>query len=207
MSFIESPRFPDCVAYGARGGPRFKTRVVQLASGHEQRNIDWSEPLAEYDVSHVNRTFDDMRTLLAFFLSVRGKAYGFRFKDHKDYQVSLSEGVTASLGGSPNLWQLYKRYSYGGIYFDRRITKPVQGSVRIHKNGIEIPSEGSPAGAAIDYTCGHVYIPTADYGDTITWYGEFDVPVRFDTDAFDGTIEELNAVTWDGIKLVEMRMP
>ena len=40
-AFLETPRFPTALAYGARGGPKFKTNIVQLASGREQRNVVW----------------------------------------------------------------------------------------------------------------------------------------------------------------------
>lgn len=44
--------FPDEIAYGSKGGPKFQTTVVTLGSGVERRNQDWSRVRAEYDVSH-----------------------------------------------------------------------------------------------------------------------------------------------------------
>jgi uncharacterized protein (TIGR02217 family) len=40
---LHEVRFPDNIAYGARGGPEFATTVVATGSGHEKRNVDWSE--------------------------------------------------------------------------------------------------------------------------------------------------------------------
>ena len=43
MSFIETPRFPDDIAYGAQGGPMYSTDVVATASGYEKRNQNWAQ--------------------------------------------------------------------------------------------------------------------------------------------------------------------
>ena len=48
--FLEDPPFPARIAYGARGGPEFKTRVVTLASGFEQRNIDWERARGRWTI-------------------------------------------------------------------------------------------------------------------------------------------------------------
>ena len=87
-SFIETPRFPENVSYGASGGPAFKTDVVIVNSGFEQRNQVWAKARASYDVSHAAREKTLMETLVAFFRSVRGRAIGFRFKDWQDFLVT-----------------------------------------------------------------------------------------------------------------------
>jgi uncharacterized protein (TIGR02217 family) len=43
MSGFHEVRFPDNIAYGATGGPEFATMVVATGSGHEKRNVNWSE--------------------------------------------------------------------------------------------------------------------------------------------------------------------
>ncbi len=45
-------RMPIDVERGAVGGPGFKTRVLPLESGFEQRNIDWSDTRGEWDLSY-----------------------------------------------------------------------------------------------------------------------------------------------------------
>ena len=203
-TFLESPRFPTGISFGSTGGPQFKTRIVELSSGHEQRNIDWSRVRAKYDVAQGLKTLDQHKELLKFFMSVRGRAYGFRFKDHKDYTVSVSEGVCAYLGqGSPNIsqFQLYKRYAISAdLYYDRLIRKPVVGTVVVYG------TPGSPASTAVvDYTTGIIEVPGAGPTATLSWSGQFDVPVRFDTDVIDSSYEELNAITWDSIVLLELK--
>lgn len=204
MSFLETPVFPSCVAYGARGGPKFLTNVVVLASGREQRNVVWSKVRAEYDVAHSMRTAVQMDELRDFFYAVQGRAFGFRFKDYTDYSCTLAQGIIEDDGASPSELKLFKRYAKGAWSFDRRIYKPVPGSVVCYLNGSPMPSW------SVDYTTGTVTntesgSPTRMPGDVLRWTGEFDVPVRFDTDRFEVSIDELDAYSWNPIKLVELR--
>lgn len=51
MSFHDVS-FPDAIARGATGGPEYSTDVVMVASGFEQRNVNWSggpRPLRHLD--------------------------------------------------------------------------------------------------------------------------------------------------------------
>lgn len=55
MSF-EEIQFPADISYGARGGPEYSTDIVEMFSGKEQRNINWSQARARYTVSHGVKT-------------------------------------------------------------------------------------------------------------------------------------------------------
>lgn len=50
-------------------------------------------------------------------------------------------------------------------------------------------------------TCGKYVQPT----DTLTWTGEFDVPVRFDIDEPQMVLEDVAARSWDNIPVIELR--
>jgi uncharacterized protein (TIGR02217 family) len=144
MAFFESPRFPEAIAFGAVGGPRFSTTVVETVSGREQRTGLWQYPLHEWDVAQGVKTSAQFAALRAFFLAARGRLHTWRFKDWADYQVqNASEGIVASPGWPAA--QLYKRYISGGQSLDRKITKPVAGTVALY-NGAALLSAGS------DYT-------------------------------------------------------
>jgi len=83
----------------------------------------------------------------------------------------------------------------------RTIAKPVVGSVMIALNG-----SPQASGWSVDSTTGLVTFATAPgSGVAITAGFEFDVPVRFDTDALDVTlgIERLGSIT--SIPLLEIR--
>lgn len=204
MTFFESPRFPENIGIGASGGPNYETEVVTLASGWEQRNITQDLPRQRYSVSFVNRPQSEFATLSAFFRMTKGRAHGFRFKDLLDYEVSASEGILTAVAGSPSgYYQMYKRYTSGSATEDRKITKPVLGTISIYENAVLTAS-----GFSIDFTSGLVYAPTL-FG-TLTWAGEFDVPCRFGSDLMKPSwipiAEGEKLGTWDDIELVEIRV-
>ena len=94
-----------------------------------------------------------------------------------------------------------KRYASGAQSWTRTITKPVAGTVRIAVGGVEQPS-----GWSVDATTGIVTFGAApSAGIAITAGFEFDVPVRFDSDALDVTLdlERLGSIT--SIPLLEIR--
>ena len=103
--------------------------------------------------------------------------------------------------GSTRTFQLVKHYSSGAQSWTRAVSKPVAGSVTIALAGTPAPS-----GWSVDSTTGLVTFGTAPAaGVAVTAGFEFDVPVRFDTDTLDITLdlERLGSIT--SIPLVEIR--
>jgi uncharacterized protein (TIGR02217 family) len=213
MAFYESPRFPTTLARDAEGGPEFMTDIAELSSGFESRNAAWDMPRERYVVSLVNRPKSEFDTLKAFFLVMRGAAHGFRFRDHYDYSTTSTTGLLGTgVGTGATTYQMVKRYQAGSTTFDRKIVKPVSGKCTIYKNAVaQTLVAGVPAAGqvSIDFTTGIVTWGTAPGGgDTITWAGEFDVPVRFDADWLSATRRGGigNRATWDQIVLKELRL-
>lgn len=95
MGFVET-QFPTDISYGSSGGPEYATDIVVSQNGHEQRNINWSEARARYNVAHGVKTKAQLDTLIAFFRARKGRAYGFRFKDWTDYKVIDQPIATAN---------------------------------------------------------------------------------------------------------------
>ena len=206
MAFHEV-RFPDNNSRGARGGPERRTQVVELASGDEERNASWANSRRRYDVAYGIRRADDLAAVVAFFEARNGRLHGFRYKDWADYKSALpSQAITATdqqIGtgtGSQQTFQLAKRYASGAQTWVRTITKPVAGTVRVALGMVEQLS-----GWTLDATTGVVTFTTAPAGVAITAGFEFDVPVRFDTDMLDVTLdlERLGSIT--SIPLLEIR--
>ena len=191
MAFHEV-RFPDNVARGARGGPERRTQIVELASGDEERNASWANSRRRYDVAYGIRRADDLAAVVAFFEARNGRLHGFRFKDWADYKSGLpsqapgpQDQVIGEGDGATTTFQLVKRYASGGQTWTRAITKPVAGTVRIALDGAEQAS-----GWNIDTTSGLVSFDTAPAsGVAVTAGFAFDVPVRFDTDTLDVTLD------------------
>ena len=103
--------------------------------------------------------------------------------------------------GTTTAFQLVKRYASGSQTWVRTITKPVAGSVAVALNGTPQAS-----GWSVDTTTGVITFTTAPgLSVAITAGFEFDVPVRFDTDVLDVTLdlERLGSIT--SIPLLEIR--
>ena len=156
------------------------------------------------------RRADDLAAVVAFFEARNGRLFGFRYKDWADYKSSLpSQAITATdqqigigIGtGSLKTFQLSKRYTSGAQTWVRTIAKPVAGTVRVALGTVEQTS-----GWTLDASTGVVTFTSAPSNGVIVRAGfEYDVPVRFDTDMMDVTldIERLGSIT--SIPLLEIR--
>jgi uncharacterized protein (TIGR02217 family) len=206
MANFHDVRFP--VAIEAAGGPERKTEVVTLGSGFEARNAVWANSRRKYNIGSV-KSMDDMHALIAFFEARMGRLYGFRFKDWADYKscpplqpVSAADQTVGSGDGTAKAFQLVKTYASGAASWTRKIEKPVAGTVRIAVAGTV---QGS--GWSVDTATGIVTFVTAPAsGAAVTAGFEFDVPVRFDTDALSIELSDFKAGTVAGLSLVEIRL-
>ena len=169
-------QFPTDISYGSIGGPMFSTEVIMLGSGHEKRNQNWTYPRERWDVAYGVKSKELLDTLIEFFYARRGRATGFRFKNHDDYQGANEELGTGD--GDTKTFQLVKIYTSGGETFSRKISKPVSGTVTIYKDSVEQVS-----GWTVDTETGIITFSSAPTsGEVVTADFQFDIPVRFDTD-------------------------
>jgi uncharacterized protein (TIGR02217 family) len=167
-TFIESPRFPDEMAYWASGGADYNTTVIQLNSGFEQRNQNWNQSRATYDITSGLQTQTSQYAIsdtIAFFRSMKGRAFGFRFKDFQDYKITVLNGTLDSgIGTGFPTYQLYKTYTTGTMYDKKSIKKPVVGTIKVYRNATLIPIGILPSNISIDYTNGIVtFVPDLLY--------------------------------------------
>lgn len=212
MATFHEVQFPPSISQGASGGPGFHTTILSLASGAEQRNIDWSLTRAQYDVAHGLKTQAQLNQLIAFFYARRGRAYGFRFKDWTDFRLPNWTNTPGDLDPLPTLFttdgttatfQLQKVYFDAAGSFIRPIRKPVAGTLKLYDNGT------LTAAYTVDTTTGIVTLNSSlstTTGHVITGSCEFDVPVRFDTDDLKATINDYDNFSWGQIPLIELRV-
>lgn len=205
-------RFPLDIALGARGGPERQTEIVTTASGREERNARWAHSRRKYDAGYGVRSFSRLAEVAAFFEERRGRLCGFRFRDRLD--GSSAPGTTPPgpldqrLGegdGTRDSFALVKTYGEAFAPYERPITKPVSGSVRVAVAGVE-KTAGSDF--TVDTLTGIVIfapgmIPAA--GAVVTAGFLFDVPVRFDTDYLEFDLSAFEAGSIPSIPLVEIR--
>ena len=210
MAFHEI-RFPASLSFGSIGGPQRHTDVVTLANGHEERNTPWAHSRRRYDAGVAMRGLDDIETLIAFFEARQGQMHGFRWKDWSDYKscgalakpahddqlIAVGDDVTAS-------FRLIKSYRSGGQIYERPITKPVRGTVRVGLSGDE-QQEG--VHYEVDTATGIVtFAHPPDAGAQVTAGFEFDVPVRFDTDRIQTSMASFQAGDAPSVPVVEIRV-
>lgn len=198
MAFHEV-RFPEDISYGSNGGPEYSTDIIITHGGHEQRNSNWADARARYNVAHGVKTAEQLADLIAFFRARKGRAHGFRFKDWTDFQ-----GVGQVIGtgtGALTEFQLIKNYT-SSVTEARTIAKPVSGTVDIYVNSVLQSS-----GVSVDVTTGIVTFSAAPADAAIISADfEFDVPVRFDTDRLSASLDNYGVHSWQDIALIEVRV-
>lgn len=200
-------RFPTSLSLGALGGPERRTEIVSLANGFEERNSPWSQSRRRYDAGLGLRSLDDLHEVLAFFEARMGQLHAFRWKDHADFRSCAPSDrpspldQTLGLGdGTTKAFQLRKGYSSGGVTHWREIRKPVAGTVRVAVNGTERNDW------TLDASTGLVTFATAPAtGAAVTAGFEFDVPVRFDTDAIRVQVSGFQSGEVPAVPVIEVR--
>lgn len=174
--YVNEP-FPSTVARGATGGPEYRTDVVEMMSGAEQRNQNWANSRRSYNISTGIRKRADMDLVIAHFEAVgKGRAFSFPFKDWGDYELSDYQGLVVI---DATHFQCVKRYITTAKSHVRTITKPVNGTLLLKVSGV-LKTEG--VDYTVDYTTGIVTYSPAP-GATPSAKFAFNVPVRYDTDA------------------------
>lgn len=200
--FIETPRFPDSIAYGARGGPRFHTQISQNISGAEARQSTWDQDKGEWDLGLINRTSTETEALLTAFAAAKGRANGFRFHD---FQTGEGSGTSEYLGtgdGTTQIFQLLKWYTIGSESYSRTITKPVSGTTIMTLNGT-VTTPGY-----VSTRTGLIYFNTPpSAGVVVRGTFDFDVPVRFDTDWLQLRRVDDSIWSWEQCTLLEISDP
>lgn len=146
--------------------PRFATRIQRAVSGRELRALDQPNPIwtwtLTYSVLRDGAGYDELRTLMGFFLDQQGAFGVFLFADPGDDRVSGQ--VLGTGDGSTAAFQLVR--AMGGfaepitapnavadVYLNGVVQNPAGYSVDAG-NGIVTFAEPPPAGEAVsaDFT-------------------------------------------------------
>jgi len=159
-----APIFPTLpgLAWSVTKTPTFQTRIQRAVSGRELRALDYPYPLWQfalvYDFLRDNPAagYDELRTLLGFFMLCQGAFGTFLFQDPSDFQVT---GQQIGVGdASTTVFQLQR--VMGAILPDGGFLEPIVAPnvVRaIHFNGIL----QAPTSYSVDPTTGLVSFSTA----------------------------------------------
>jgi len=208
MAFLDT-RFPEQIAYRARGGPVFNTSVARVRSGRETRGQLWQYPLHRYDVGSGARTLDDLDDIVDFFYIAAGRFSGWRYKDWRDYKstdgmIDTTIGDDQDIGVGDGIevdFQAIKTYTRGALSFTRRVTRLVAGTVQVYLDGVLQAS-----GFTIDHDTGIITFAVAPAATVRVSLGyEFDVPCRFTDDLMQQSIDACNAGNIGSIGIEEIR--
>lgn len=209
MSFHDI-RLPARLAFGSTGGVERRTEIVQLASGFEQRNTPWAHGRRRWLIGAAIKSLAEAAELTAFFEARQGRLHAFRFRDFADWRSAPAHlPITAldqplGLGdGEATAFQLRKTYGEGESAYVRPIAKPVAETVAVAVDGAPL----APADFTLDAATGAITLHVAPgEGAVVTAGFAFDVPVRFDTDRLDITLEGFDAGRVVAAPLVEVRV-
>jgi uncharacterized protein (TIGR02217 family) len=164
----------------------FDTLALEDGAGREQRLCKITESLTSINADGMLLNADEFNYLKAFFDARNGKYEGFRFKNELDYTLTQSpeyyssdttvyqQGILVQKSGLT--YQIMKRYHVNGTNTYKTIKKPVNGTVKVYSNGVELTS-----GWSVNINTGIVTFSSSPSG-TLTVSCEYDLPMRFDMD-------------------------
>ena len=163
--------------YGVIGGPRFKTDVIELGDGTEQRNINWWFPLGQWQLGDRTLLQSNLEYLKSFHAARQGSKQGFRFKDWADYSATNQE---IGIGdGLKTQYQLIKTYSFESANVNKPIIKPVEDSLKVYLDGVL-----TSTGWTLDSANGVItFAQPLLNGQVLTCDFDFDIPVWFAQDS------------------------
>ena len=166
------PALPG-LAWSVTKSPTFQTRIQRAVSGRELRALDYPYPLWQFTLvfdflrDNAAAGYDELRTLMGFFMLCQGAFGTFLFQDPSDDRVSGQQiGTGDTLKTAFQLQRTMGKTLPGGGFLEPIIAPNVVNAV--YFNGIV----QDPAGYSVDSMTGLVtfniapgsgLIITADY--------------------------------------------
>jgi uncharacterized protein (TIGR02217 family) len=207
---IQAYRLPEGIERGSEFGPTFKNVIQESVSGNEQRFAQWTKCRGVGNISYGLQTSEDpvgdFRVILSVWRAHFGSLIPFRFKDWSDHAATDETFGTGD--ASETQFQLSKTYdpslillnTPGSLFYVRDITLVASTPV------IEV--DGVTQVVTTDYNIspsGLVTFTTPPgVNKLVTWSGEFDVPVRFDTDQLPVVVNEADLTSLRAIPIKEV---
>jgi uncharacterized protein (TIGR02217 family) len=161
------PALPG-LAWSVTKSPTFQTRIQRAVSGRELRALDYPYPLWQFtlvfDLLRDNPAagYDELRTLMGFFMLCQGAFGTFLFRDPSDDRVT---GQQIGVGdASTTVFQLQRAMGttlLGGGFQEPIVAPNIVSAVYL--DGIT----QSPAGYSVDPNTGLVTFETAPGGGLI----------------------------------------
>ena len=191
--------FPESISMKSSYIIEYNTIINKSKNGNELRISNYDYPLLSYNVINDIKTKKELEDIINFFKLVKGRAYGFKFKDWLDYKV-INQNIAVADGEQKD-FQLIKTYNINNKLQTRKITKPKQVSIFINNQNIT-------TNISINYENGIITFNTPPEKDTIISASfEFYVPVRFDNDKIEIVMKNEKVGEIKDLKIVELLNP
>lgn len=197
--FIEAELLTECISLGFEGGPEFYTEIITFENGREVRIGRWDQPIHRYNSPYSNKSLEEYEVLRAAHMVARGALKGFLFRDPLNFAATDQPLGSGAADSAPV--QLTRTYSVAGEQFVWVVTKPKAGAVvQQYSGGVWSNKTGT-----LDTTTG-LFTPSSAWiaAAPRRWSGEYFVPVRFESDYFPATYNQMDS-TSQTIGLVEAK--
>lgn len=210
MAFHNDAVFDFPLATGSRYRPGFKTSIIEVESGAEQRIQNYETVRHSGEVGLALQTWTQLQRARDFFIARQGAAHGFRFPDPSDHSSAVDghsdpQSTDQYIGdgdGTLVQFQLRKQYIQGLTVRNRLIRFPVASAVTIALDGTPTTN------FTVDDSTGTVTMGLAPgTGVALTAGFEYHNGVRFgeDTDGgLDISFEEFQNGIIPSVDLVEL---
>ena len=203
-------RLPPEVETGMTGGPTYTNVIQESISGTEQRIQVWAHCRGEWDIAYTildtAETTGTFRAIVAVFRAHFANLHPFPFKDWADYQLTDERIGTGD--GSDTAFQITKTYDPSQILLGTPGSRTYVREIYLPRAGLVVKVNSVPKLNGTDYTVSSTglvtfFTPPANT-HAITVTGEFDVPVRFNTNRLDLVINENNIAQINSLPIREV---
>lgn len=207
---IPTYRLPEGIERGSGFGPSFRNVIQEAISGNEQRYAQWTKCRGVGDLSYglqsSSDALGDFAAILALWRAHFGSLYPFRFRDWGDY--TATDDLFGTGDGTTTAFQLSRTYdpslillgTAGSLFYVRDIV--------LLASTPTIKINDTTKTVTTDYTVSDTGLVTftsaPGIGDLLTWSGEFDVPVRFDTDQLPVILNDSDLASIQSIPIKEV---
>ena len=187
MPAVRDILFSEAISQGSVGGVTYHTTLISAAGGWEQRIANWDLGRLQWDISKLLKDRDVLAYVIAFFRTMKGRGYGFLFKDWSDYSVGMtwvsdvltfSSYIQTGTGDAADTtFQLYRTYFGDPIVHVANVVQATSAYTATVWNGTGTVVFGvAPASGAAVLFMGIASNETAD--GIITSFTFTDVPTE-----------------------------
>lgn len=202
--------FPLTVA-ALGAAPSWAVDVVQLGGGAEQRIATQGDAIRRYNAATAISKIADFDQVVHHFNGRRAQLFSFPIKDQTLFKVTLEPlGVGGGIGSTN---QLTLNEGDATNAYNREIYLPKSGTIHIFAG---VTEKVETTDWALNYTganAGRITWATSVSGQTLSWTGEFYIPVRYDIEVLpDAEVFAMLSSTVGlrrqaNIPLIEVRYP